>query len=81
MKVEIDLLRKTGNEKFSNLSKNLRGKPHQQNTRGRRKNLRHWGQDRRNGYFSQENVKSKNNSGTKHSENNGTIWKDQIYEF
>ena len=36
---------KAGNESIRNLNKNLSGKPHQQNPRDGRKNLRHWRQN------------------------------------
>ena len=47
---------KTGSEKPRHVINNLSGKTHQQNTRDRRDNLRHWRQDRRNRYLGQEDV-------------------------
>lgn len=46
-----------GKLKIKNLeiNRNIRGNPHQENTRHRKENLRHWIWDRGNGYLGQRN--------------------------
>lgn len=53
--------RKTGNEKFRDSNKNLRGKPRQQNKRDRRGNLRHEDKIEKNNTLVKQNDESQKN--------------------
>jgi hypothetical protein len=48
-------------EKFRNLDKNHKGNTSQQNKRDRVENVRHWRQNRRNGYLKKKKGMSKRN--------------------